>query len=400
MTMPLRSPISVSFLLALAVSSGVGSAEKAAPAISESEARLDKVIALQMSEGGVVGLGAAILVDGEVAWSKGYGYADRATSRPFTVDTPLNIGSISKTFTGAAMMRAVQEGLLSLDEDVNRYLPFKLVNPHRPQAQITLRHLATHTSGISDRWPVYRETYHYGVAKPPALEAFLRDYFEPGGAHFDASNFLDAAPGSQREYSNIGAGLAGHIVERAVGARLNDYTREHIFEPLQMRSSAWFLTELSADQHSRLYVAQGGLSSPIELYEGTTYPDGGVRTSVADLSKFFAALLGHGEYQGVRVLDREHADEMLRWQFTADDKPDNVSLDQINSGLFWASKRDVTRMGHGGSDPGIRTQMLATLDRKLAVVWLSNTSVAGEDERYLGLIDRELWRHAEVLGGR
>src|SRR5205085_7400589 len=144
---------------------------------------------------------------------KGYGYADVATRKPFTPDTVMNIGSISKTVTGVALMRAVQEGKLSLDADINRYLPFKVANPHHPGEPITLRQLATHTSGISDRWEVYKDTYFYGGEPDETLGDFLRAYFTPGGKHYATDNFLEAKPGTQREYSNIGAGLAGYIVE-------------------------------------------------------------------------------------------------------------------------------------------------------------------------------------------
>jgi CubicO group peptidase (beta-lactamase class C family) len=72
--------------------------------------------------------------------AKGYGFADKGRGVPFTPDTVMNIGSISKTFTGVALMRAVQEGKLSLDQDINSYLPFKVINPHYPNAKITLRH--------------------------------------------------------------------------------------------------------------------------------------------------------------------------------------------------------------------------------------------------------------------
>ena len=88
-----------------------------------------------MDEAGIVGLGAAIIVDKKVVWMKGYGFADRARAVPFTPDTVMNIGSISKTFTGVALMHAVQEGKLSLDEDINAYLPFKVVNPHYPNEE-------------------------------------------------------------------------------------------------------------------------------------------------------------------------------------------------------------------------------------------------------------------------
>ena len=94
------------------------------------EGDIDRFIEQRMDEAGMVGLGAAIIVDKKVVWMKGYGFADKERAVPFTPDTVMNIGSISKTFTGVALMHAVQEGKLSLDEDINAYLPFKVVNPH------------------------------------------------------------------------------------------------------------------------------------------------------------------------------------------------------------------------------------------------------------------------------
>src|SRR5688572_8232979 len=100
---------------------------------------LDNAIVQRMDEAGIIGLGAAIIVDKKVAWMKGYGFADRERAVPFTPEIVMNIGSISKTFTGVALMRAVETGKLPLDEDINRYLPFKIVNPHLPDEKITLR---------------------------------------------------------------------------------------------------------------------------------------------------------------------------------------------------------------------------------------------------------------------
>lgn len=363
------------------------------------DGEIDRFIGERMSEAGIAGLGAALIVDRKVVWKRGYGFADKARAVPFTPDTVMNIGSISKTFTGAALMRAVQEGKLLLDQDINAYLPFDVVNPHQPDAKITLRHLATHTSGITDRWAIYADTYHFGDAPEP-LGQFLKSYFVPGETRYSKDNFLDVKPGAYREYSNVGAGLAGHIVELAVGDKLNTYTRRHFFAPLQMSHTGWFLSEIEPGKHATLYVAQDGLTIPIPHYHGTTYPDGGVRTSVSDLARFFAALLNDGEYEGVRILEQESAEEMLRFQFTESNKPDNVNLageDSVNSGIFWATKFDVTRVGHNGSDPGVRTLMLSDLDREIAVVLFVNTSLAGEEMRHYFAIFRELWGHAEAL---
>jgi hypothetical protein len=106
---------------------------------------IDPSIERRMQEAGIVGLGAAIVINKKLVWSRGYGFADRERAVPFTHDTIMNIGSISKVITGAALMRAVQDGKLSLDEDVNIYLPFKVANPSFPDEPVTLRQLATHT---------------------------------------------------------------------------------------------------------------------------------------------------------------------------------------------------------------------------------------------------------------
>jgi CubicO group peptidase (beta-lactamase class C family) len=164
-----------------------------------------------------------------------------------------------------------------------------------------------------------------------------------------------------------------------------------------MSNTGWFLSEVDLAKHAKLYVAQSGLTIPIPLYGITTYPDGGVRTSVSDLSKLFIALLNEGVYEGTRILDQSRVEEMLRFQYTESSKPSNVGLQDVNSGLFWASKFNVTRMGHNGSDPGLRTWMLANLSKDVGVILFTNTSLSDEDMRHHVAIFLELWKHAEAL---
>jgi len=384
-------------ILLVAIAVAVVAMAGVPPAVAKTFVRtdLDTLIENRMAEAGIMGVAAAVIVDREVVWTKGYGFADYERTRPFTPHTVMNIGSITKTFTGVAMMRAVQEGRLSLDADINHYLPFRLVNPHQPDAVITLRHLATHTSGITDRPEVYHGCYRWGGDRPVPLADFLTGYFKPGGANHSRDNFLNERPGAVREYSNIGASLAGWIVERAVGASLPDYARQHIFTPLKMTNTAWRLSEVKPGAHSTLFVPQNGTLIPIQPYELTTYPDGGVRSSVSDLSKFFIALLSGGAYQGTRILDAKMTAEMTRFQFTDANRPTNFPASEGNSGLFWRTKFDGTRVGHGGNDPGMIADMLADLDGHVAVILFANTSLGGSDRRAYGAIFDALWRHGE-----
>jgi len=374
---------------------------QAQPAPASLQGAVDRSIERRMQAAGIVGLGAAIIVDRKLVWARGYGFADRERAVPFTRDTIMNVGSISKTVTGAALMRAVQDGKLSLDADVNRYLPFKVANPSFPGEPITLRQLATHTSSITDRGPAYAAAYHFGRDSPQSLGGFLRDYFAPDGKDYSKENFLAARPGTHREYSNIGAALAAYVVERAVGEPFNAYTKRIIFAPLKMASTGWLMSEVDLARHSSLYVAQG-LVVPIQPYGLATYPDGGLRTSVEELSRFFIALLDGGVHGGARILDEASVAELLRFQYGPANRPDNVKLSgegAVNSGIFWATKDSLTRIGHNGADPGLVTMMLSDVDKRVGVILFVNTAVRQEDGAVYGAIFEDLWKLGEALGG-
>ncbi|WP_316739123.1 serine hydrolase domain-containing protein [Pedobacter aquatilis] len=356
---------------------------------------IDSVILKRMNDAQLVGLGAAIIIDKQLVWSKGYGFADRENKIPFTTSTIMNIASVSKTITGACMMKAVEQGRVSLDEDINTYLPFKIHNPFFPNEKITLRDLATHTSSLNDRFPFYTDSlYINGKDSPLALSDLLQNYFVPGGKYYTKENFLNHKPGTYREYSNLGTALAGYIVELRTGKKLNDYSREFLFKPLKMYDSGWFLSEIDLKKHTKLY--EKNVESRVQLiplYGMTTYPDGGVRTSVNDLSHFFICLLNDGKFQNSRVLRKKTVQEMLRFQFDDVHRPENVKPKQLNSGIFWSTKLGGTRIGHNGSDPGVRTFMLSDLKKEVAVILFFNTSLLEKDEdEFFGIYD-ELYKY-------
>ncbi len=359
---------------------------------------IDSFIEKKMGESGMVGVGAAIIINKELTWIKGYGFADKENRVPFTPNTVMNVGSITKTFTGVCLMRAIEEKRVALDEDINNYLPFKVINPFFPNEKITLRQLATHTSSISDRYPFYSRTYHYGGDSPEQLGDFLRNYFEPSGKNYAKDNFINNKPGTYRQYSNIAAGLAGYIVEIATGKKLNEYSKKYIFDPLKMGNSGWFLSEIDLKNHSKLYSNETDTLKQIPLYGIPTYPDGGVRTSVSELARFFIALLNEGSYEGARILKKESVNEMQRFQFTASSKPDNVDIAELNSGIFWATKRNVSNIGHSGSDPGVKTEMLSDLSKEIGVILFTNTSLSDKEtfKHYFPIFD-ELFRYGTKL---
>lgn len=392
----MRRPLNIVilFLYMLIVRTTFGQQSNQPP--KKSKISIDSIILKKMADARLVGLGAAIIVDKKLVWSKGYGYADRESKKPFSTSTVMNIASVSKTITGACLMKAVEQGKLSLDEDINNYLPFKIENPFLPNEKITLRNLATHTSGLNDRFPFYTSDTLYvnGKDSQEALGDFLKNYFIPGGKYYSKENFLDHKPGTFREYSNIGTALAGYIVEVRTGKKLNDYSKEYLFKPLGMNDTGWFISDINLKKHAKLYQKQPDSSiRVIPLYGLTTYPDGGVRTSVNDLSHFFICLLNDGKFQNRQVLKEETVKEMLRFQFDDAHKPENIKPAELNSGIFWSTKMGGKRIGHNGSDFGVRTFMLSDLKKQVAVIMFINTSLLETEEAKFFGIYNELYQY-------
>ena len=104
-------------------------------------------------------------------------------------------------------------------------------------------------------------------------------------------------------------------------------------------------------------------------------------------------MLNDGKYSNTRLLKKQLAEEMLRFQFTDSNKPDNVKIDKLNSGIFWATKMGGTRIGHNGSDLGVRTFMLSDLNKEIAVIVFFNTSLDEADEDQFFNIYDDLYKY-------
>lgn len=361
------------------------------------EDKLDTFIEQAMKHDSIPGLAAAIFIDKKPVWMKSYGYADKKNKIPFSTHSVMNIASISKTFTGVCVMKAVEDKLLSLDEDINTYLPFKIINPFYREAKITLRTLGTHTSGIIDQEP-YITTYHFGGDPSESLGDWLKSYLTLEGKNYKKENFANALPGSRYEYSNIGAGLAGYIVECVTGELLNRYSKRIIFNPLKMNDSGWLLSEVDPTKHAKLYYKEGDSIFVLDPYGLVTYPDGGVRTSVADLSTYFTCMLNGGEAEGMRILKQQSIETMTTPQFTSANKPKNLNLKRENSGIFWSFENNNVKSGHDGGDPGVDTEMFYDHLKQVGIILFVN--ISSDDDRQekeiksIQEISKELWKQA------
>ncbi|GGB65860.1 serine hydrolase domain-containing protein [Blastomonas aquatica] len=344
-----------------------------------------------IEEDAIPGMAVAVVRDGKVVHMQGYGFANASTRRPMTPDTPMNIASISKPILGIILLQLRDRGLLDLDADVNSLLPFRVENPHAQGVPITIRQLATHTSSIGD----YYDTadYQEGADSPLALTDYLRSILAKDGSRYDnGAHYLDAKPGTVREYSNPGAGVAGAAAERAAGTSLSALARDNIFEPLGMANSSWSLADYPADTLATRYEVYqclpytslcasteepkrnwliGKIFNPTKAdrrlraypqYGNPNYPDGGVNASAKDLAILAQSILAGGKTSGDPLLSPASFNEMFKLQLPP-------SIDDRQR-FFWRDRYGM--VGHSGSDNGVFTCLYLDRDKGNAIVILMN----------------------------
>ena len=258
----------------------------------------DQVLPAQLAWEQLPGAAVALVQGGEVLHLGGYGLADLASGRPVSPqETLFRTGSVSKVFTATAVMQLVEQGRLDLHADVNQYLTGLQIPPTFPEP-ITLAHLLTHTAGFED-WAFG----HY--ARSPAGLTGLGTFL---ARHQPARIF---PPGEVSAYSNYGAALAGHLVERASGATFETYVESHILAPLGMTSSS-FRQPLPTDLANRLATGYRASLTPGAFEWDRAVPAGALVSSAADMARFLIAHLQRGRLGEVRILDQPTAEAMQR----------------------------------------------------------------------------------------
>ncbi|WP_164852441.1 serine hydrolase domain-containing protein [Rheinheimera riviphila] len=350
--------------------------------LSQNLTELDQFIPALMTEAAIPGLAIARIKNGQTVLLQTYGKANVETDMPVTKDTLFNLASISKPMMGLVLLQLVEQGKLDLDQDINHYLPFKIDNPHTENEKITLRHLASHSSGIADYYDI--RSYAENRDSPISLEQHLKSLLLPDGSNYQqGAHFLAHQPATQRQYSNLAAGLAGYLVEASTGLSLAQYSKQQLFPSLSMTQSSWLLHDLPLNNIAVPYEVEqcvpylpqiAGLScadteSPVfnELisryinppaadknfkayphFGNPQYPDGGMRSSILELSQFLVGVLNNQDRNGQPLLSEAMYQEMFKLQL------DPAISD--NQRFFWRDN-SMGLTGHMGSDLGVFTAM-------------------------------------------
>ena len=327
------------------------------------------------------GMSAAIIENQEVIFARGYGLADLEKKAKATPETIYSICSISKLFTAVAIMQLRDAGKLRLDDEISDHLPwFNIKQQYPDSGPITIRSILTHSSGLP------RESDYPYWSKP--------DF------HFPTREQLKEKLGQQKtlyppstyfQYSNLGIALLGEIVAQISGMSYDDYINEKILKPLGMKDTRPYLPkELWRGQLATGYssLTRHGTREMLPFFqtEGIK-PAAGFSSTVLDLAKFASWQFRLLEKGGEEVLKAPTLREMHRVHWLDPDWKTSWGL-----GFEVYQMDGKTVVGHGGSCPGYRSNLMIDPGRKQAFVVMINASGTQPDKYARGM--REILKKA------
>ena len=353
-----------SALLILAISARFGVAQSPSPAEDPRVAAALELartwIEAQRAYDQLPGVSVAIVEDQRVLWSGGFGYSDIAARRPATADTLYSICSISKLFTSVAVMQQRDAGRLHLEDPVAKHLSWYRLRKGEGEGDVTIEGLLTHASGLP------RESdYPYWSAPDfrfPTHDEIVERIHSQSALYTPETRF---------QYSNLGLTLAGEIVAATSGMPYADYVRKNILEPLGLRNTTPEMPE--AERGKRLATAYSALDRegqrkvvPFFQARGIA-PAAGFASNAEDLARFAEWQLRLLQKGGSEVLKATTLREMQRVHWA---EPDFKTLWGLGFGIQHEGKK--TYVGHGGSCPGYRTQLMISPSDQAAAVFMTN----------------------------
>ena len=306
---------------------------------------------------GVAGLAIGI-VRGDQVYAKGFGVKSIKTQEPVTARSLFHLASISKTFVATAVMQLVEQGKLGLDSPLLTYLPDFLMDDARYQ-QITVRQMLSHTAGMPD-------TDDYGWDKPEYDDEALARYVQSL-----ANEKLIASPGEKFAYSNIAYEVLGLLIARNSGMSFEDYIKQYLLLPLEMKSSTFLKTEVPPEHATAPHIVlpPTGVSSEYP-YNRAHAPSSTLHSSAAELCSWALMNLNHGELHGQRVLQTTSFEQLWHpFKQTGPKYPDEA----VGLSWFIDTYRGHQRIRHDGVDTGFQSDLVILPDQAIAVTVLTNT---------------------------
>lgn len=313
--------------------------------------RVDAFVLDRMKTRHIPGVSLAIVRDGEIIYSKGYGYANLELNVPVIPQSNFLIASVTKTFTAVAVMMLWEQGKFKLDDKIDNYvheLP-------KHWNEITIQQLLNHTSGV-----------------PSNLEQIPPCKFNFDPDHYTKSDYLSEVaclplnfmPGTRWEYSSAtGYNLLGMLIENVTGESYWTFLKDRIFSPLSMSETGRINYDTLIKNRANGYGYKNGyFQNSVRLDHVGEFATGGIVSTVIDLAKFDAAL------NDEKLLKRETLDMM----FTNTRLTDGTIVPSYGLGFGLTPYQGHKRVGHTGGTPGFSSSLNRFIDKKITVIVLSN----------------------------
>jgi CubicO group peptidase (beta-lactamase class C family) len=343
-------------ILALAFTAGAAGAQDppaSKPELSV-EAKVDAVFA-RWNRSDTPGCSVGVAVNGRPVLVRAYGMANLEYGLKIRPDTVFESGSVAKQFTAAAIGLLVQDGKLSLDDPVRKYVP-ELPDFGTP---ILIRHFLNHTSGLRSQWPLLSL-----AGRPTGVTVHtVEEILELVGRMKE----LNFKPGEEFLYNNTGFTLLGVVVARVSGKTLDAFCQERLFKPLGMARTQWRddFTEIVPDR-ATAYAQERNGSFSTDMSFTNVIGNGGLLTTAGDLL-IWNENLDNPRVGGQALVDR------LQTRGRLNDGFDN----EYAQGLFVTSYKGVREISHGGSTAGYQTFLARFPDERLSIAVLSNVTSSG-----------------------
>jgi CubicO group peptidase (beta-lactamase class C family) len=308
-------------------------------------ATLDNLIPKRLT---VIAPGCVVLIakKGNIIYKKAFGVSDLELNIPMKPDMIFRIGSITKQFTAIAILQLVEQGKISLQDSIQKYVPDY---PHKKYT-ITIENLLTQTSGIQD----------YMAIPNPADDR--TNYTPKQGVDYFKNEPLEFKPGSQFKYSNSNYYLLGYILEIVTGESYSDYLKQNIFNKAGLNNTYYIDTTKNIPHVSQGYSKLDGKLERATLENVTTiYAAGGIMSNADDLFKWHQALYGN------KLLNRE----LLNNAFTPYRFADGTSS-EYGYGWFIKNLDGSKTIEHSGSTDGFQSDEIYLPDEDVFVVTLFN----------------------------
>lgn len=303
---------------------------------SERIARIDQMLAAEVNNGNLPGITALIARNGKIVFWKAYGMADNQAGKEMKRDAIFRIASQTKAITSTAVMMLWEEGKFQLDDPISKYIPefkdAKVLTSFNytdttwggepVKKPITIRHLLTHTSGIGYGVIDGDERFKLIFHKAGIVDAFTSENVKLADNIKKLAKMpLHHQPGENYTYSE-GLDVLGYFIEVVSGMPFDQFLKTHIFDPLGMNDTRFYLPD---DKASRLVAVQQKVNGnwekyPITFYD-TDYPVKGAKTyfaggaglssTVKDYATFLQMYLNGGELNGIRILSRKTVESIM-----------------------------------------------------------------------------------------